>query len=148
MTTNKPALRTKCKALAIAKLVVENNLKVQAAQIPLVPMSGWSAAFIAEQQLQALSAIYAYPAHLFQAKLSGKLDKRRVRRYNKSTIISQPFQFRTKQIVMLDEMDKYPAIPSCTDPIDESVCGECNECSTYCDVCAAWYWDEEPCGDH
>jgi len=22
-------------------------------------------------------------------------------------------------------------------------CQECNECSTYCDVCAAWYWNED-----
>ncbi len=31
--------------------------------------------------------------------------------------------------------------------IDES-CGECNECSTYCDVCATWYYSDEPCEHH
>lgn len=27
-------------------------------------------------------------------------------------------------------------------------CGECIHCSTYCDVCASWYHDEEPCELH
>lgn len=27
-------------------------------------------------------------------------------------------------------------------------CGECNECSTFCDVCGSWYSDEEPCEFH
>ncbi len=27
-------------------------------------------------------------------------------------------------------------------------CQECDECSTFCDVCGSWYWDEEPCEFH
>ena len=27
-------------------------------------------------------------------------------------------------------------------------CLECHVCSTYCDVCGAWYWKEEPCIYH
>lgn len=27
-------------------------------------------------------------------------------------------------------------------------CGECNKCSTFCDVCGSWYPDHEPCDIH
>ena len=37
--------------------------------------------------------------------------------------------------------------PSCTDE-DYAVCGECIECSTYCDVCGTWYYKDDPCGFH
>ena len=31
---------------------------------------------------------------------------------------------------------------------NEEDCLECSRCSTYCDVCGAWYWNEEPCIYH
>ena len=31
---------------------------------------------------------------------------------------------------------------------NEEDCLECSRCSTYCDVCGAWYWNEEPCLYH
>lgn len=30
----------------------------------------------------------------------------------------------------------------------EDPCGECNVCSTHCDVCGTWYWNDEPCELH
>ena len=31
---------------------------------------------------------------------------------------------------------------------EEDPCGECNECSTFCDVCGSWFWKDEPCELH
>lgn len=37
--------------------------------------------------------------------------------------------------------------PSCMDD-DKAVCGECVECSVFCDVCGAWHYNDEPCESH
>ena len=31
---------------------------------------------------------------------------------------------------------------------EEESCGECNECSRWCDVCGIWYCEDEPCEFH
>ena len=38
-------------------------------------------------------------------------------------------------------------IVACPDD-DEAVCGECNDCSTFCDVCGSWYYADNPCRQH
>lgn len=44
------------------------------------------------------------------------------------------------------EVDPSLPVDTC-DPINEP-CGECNECSIFCDVCGIWYGDEDPCEFH
>ena len=35
-----------------------------------------------------------------------------------------------------------------TGTYDDEPCGECHECSVFCDVCGMWYDMDEPCGFH
>lgn len=32
--------------------------------------------------------------------------------------------------------------------LDNEPCGECHECSVFCDVCGMWYDMDEPCEFH
>jgi len=32
--------------------------------------------------------------------------------------------------------------------VEEDPCGECHNCSYYCDVCGKWFWKDEPCELH
>ena len=63
------------------------------------------------------------------ADLSGKVDKRIYKRWQAKSATSRlGEQWKpNRSPIMFDEMDKWHNVPSCTDPIDESVCGECDE---------------------
>ena len=45
---------------------------------------------------------------------------------------------------------KEEELPSCASAPDYEECGECLECSTFCDVCCYWSLNEGegPCGFH
>ena len=90
MKTTKTKLRQLSKANAIAKMVVANAAKVRDAQSAFSPIAALPAEIAARQQLQALSQT---PFNVFQANLSGKVDKRRYKR------------LKVEPIVMFDEMD-------------------------------------------